>query len=153
MPDDDALLAPFRPRATRVVGRVLAAGVVLGAVFLLLSSPGSSGVGYDPWNTSGIVVVAAFSSWLLLRHAGVLALVSPEGLVVRNLVRTRAYTWAQVESVRLAQGQPWVTLDLTDGTTTAVMAVQASDGAYGRAEAVRLATLVVRYGEAVEPER
>ncbi|QIK84928.1 PH domain-containing protein [Sanguibacter sp. HDW7] len=98
-------------------------------------------------------LVVGFAVWLLWRHAGVLAVVSPEGIVVRNLVRTRALEWAQVESVRLGQGQPWVTLDLADGTTLAVMAVQSSDGAFGRAEAARLATLVVRYGEATEPER
>ncbi|MGP7960951.1 PH domain-containing protein [Sanguibacter sp. A247] len=151
--DDASLFEPFRPRGARIVGRVLAAAIVVGAAFILLVSPGHPGPGYDPLNMGAFVLVVGFAVWLLVRHAGVLALVSPEGIVVRNLVRTRSLEWAQVEAVRLASGQPWVTLDLTDGTTTAVMAVQSSDGAYGRSEAVRLATLVERYGEATEPER
>lgn len=151
--DDASLLAPFRPRGARVVGRLLSAAIVAGATFILVTSPGHPGIGYDPLNTVAIVLVVGSAVWLLSRHAGVLALVTREGLVVRNLVRTRSLEWAQVEAVRLAAGQPWVTLDLTDGTTIAVMAVQSSDGAYGRSEAVRLATLVERYGEAAEPGR
>lgn len=151
--DDARLLAPFRPRGARVVGRVLIVAILGGAAFVLLTSPGHPGIGYDPANNVAMCLVVGFAVWLLWRHAGVLAVVSPEGIVVRNLVRTRALEWAQVESVRLGQGQPWVTLDLADGTTLAVMAVQSSDGAFGRAEAARLATLVERYGEATEPER
>ena len=152
-PGDAQLFAPFRPRGARVVGQTLAVTIVAGAAFVLLASPGHPGVGYDPLNTVALCLVAGFAVWLLWRHAGVLALVSPEGVVVRNLVRTRALEWAQIEAVRLAQGQSWVTLDLTDGTTLAVMAVQSSDGAFGRSEARRLATLVERYGEAQEPPR
>jgi len=151
--DDDALLAPFRPRGARVVGRALAGAIVVGAAFVLVVSPGRPGIGFALPDTVALCVVVGLAVWLLLRHAGVLAVVSREGIVVRNLVRTRALAWAQVEAVRLAPGQPWVTLDLTDGTTLAVMAVQASDGARGRAEARRLATLVERFGEAAEPER
>lgn len=151
--DDALLFEPFRPRGARVVGRVLAAMIIAGLVVVLVTSPGHPGVGYDLLNTAALCLVAGFAVWLLWRHAGVLALVSPEGIVVRNLVRTRALEWSQVEAVRLAQGQPWVTLDLTDGTTLAVMAVQSSDGAYGRAQARRLATLVQRFGEAEEPPR
>ena len=39
-------------------------------------------------------------------------------------------------------GEPWVTLDLADGDTLAVMAIQRADGEDAVAEARRLATLV-----------
>ena len=64
------------------------------------------------------------------------------GLTVRNLLLTRRVEWAEIVSVRFGQGRPWVSLDLADGTTLAVMAIQAADGARAAREARRLATLV-----------
>jgi hypothetical protein len=46
---------------------------------------------------------------------------------------------------------PWVVLDLSDGGTLAVMAVQRADGERGMAEARRLQALVRDLGEATEP--
>ena len=57
-------------------------------------------------------------------------------LVVVNGYRRREYAWAQIVAVNLPPGAPWVTLDLADGETAAVMGIQGSDGARA-AEAVR----------------
>ena len=48
-----------------------------------------------------------------------------------------------VERIRAEGGQAeaWQ-LDLSDGTTLAVMAIQSADGEYGRREASRLAALI-----------
>jgi hypothetical protein len=62
--------------------------------------------------------------------------------LIRNLLTTRSLEWAQVISVQFGGGAPWVSLDLDDTDTVAVMAIQKADGAYGRAEAARLAALV-----------
>ena len=51
-----------------------------------------------------------------------------EGLVVRNLFTTRAGV-AEIVGVQFAGGAPWVTLDLDDTDTVAVMAIQKADGA------------------------
>ena len=45
-------------------------------------------------------------------------------------------------------GEPWVTLDLDDTDTVAVMAIQRADGATAMTEAQRLAGLVRDLGEA-----
>jgi len=54
------------------------------------------------------------------------------GLTVVNGYRARTYEWSQVISVSLRRGAPWGTLDLSDGTTVALIGVQGSDG--GRAQ-------------------
>lgn len=135
---------PFVARAARLVGRAMAvllvAGLTLLAVVLPDSSTGERGLG----DRLGLVVFALAGAWLLLRHAHVRADPDPDGLTVRNLVRTRRLAWAEVVSVRFGD-RPWVQLDLDDGTTLAVMAIQAADGARARAEARRLATLVARH--------
>lgn len=54
--------------------------------------------------------------------------VTDEGLTVVNGYKTRRYVWAQIVAIRMPQGAPWASLDLSDGTTCGVMALQASDG-------------------------
>lgn len=58
------------------------------------------------------------------------------GLTVVNGFKRHVYEWAEVVAVRLPQGAPWATLDLADGTTVSVLAIQGSDGDRAR-DAVR----------------
>ncbi|MCB7137544.1 PH domain-containing protein [Cellulosimicrobium marinum] len=99
-------------------------------------------------NRGSLAVFALFAAWLLWRLGGVHAVPSPEGLRVRNVIYTRHLDWAQVVSVRFGRDDPWVRLDLADGSTLAVMGVQRADGARGEEEARRLAALVQAHGEA-----
>ncbi len=55
-----------------------------------------------------------------------------DGLTVVNGYRTRHYEWSQILGVSLRRGAPWGTLDLSDGTTVSLIAVQGSDGARAR---------------------
>jgi hypothetical protein len=134
---------PFRPRAARVVAWVLAVAVVGMVVTITTLLPPTS-----PWNGPGerfgIVSFGVLVASFLLLHARVRADPDQDGLVVRNLLLTRRLTWTQIVSVRFGPDRPWVQLDLDDGTTMAVMAVQAADGRFAQAEARRLATLVAR---------
>jgi hypothetical protein len=50
------------------------------------------------------------------------------GLTVVNGYRRHVYDWAQVVAIRLPPGAPWASLDLADGTTMSVLAIQGSDG-------------------------
>ncbi len=50
-------------------------------------------------------------------------------------------------SVRFGGGNPWALLDLDDGETMSVMAVQRADGEHGETEAQRLATLVALHSQ------
>jgi hypothetical protein len=145
----DEALRPFRSRRGRLVATVMAVVslVVFGGIAILL--PTNAGLTiWQPVDRSlvaGLGVVIAFACW---RYATIRAVPSLEGLVVRNLVVTRTVAWAQVIDVEFGGGAPWVTLELDDTDTVAVMAIQRADGPTAMSEAQRLAGLVRDLGEA-----
>ena len=140
---------PFRSRRGRFVATVMGvlSLVVFGALALLL--PANAGL--TTWHpadramVAGIGVVIALVCW---RYATIRAVPNLDGLLVRNLVLTRTVTWSQVIDVEFGGGAPWVTLELDDTDTLAVMAIQRADGQSAMAEAQRLAGLVRDLGEA-----
>ncbi|MGP3970534.1 PH domain-containing protein [Streptomyces sp. 6N223] len=123
---------------------------VLTLVALLLPARGA--VSWSPGDR-----IAVSSSGLLAW--GVLALLSrpkavadAEGLTVVNLTTRRRLAWAEILRVSLRPGDPWVTLDLADGTTLAVMAIQ--PGVARRravADARTLRALAETHGTATPP--
>jgi hypothetical protein len=115
--------------------------VVMVAVAVLL--PGESQWG----DRAGFVLFGLAVAWFLHRQASVRAVPSETGLEVRNLFLRRTLEWAQVVDVRFGGGRPWAQLDLSDGDTLAVMAVQRADGARAEVEASRLATLVALHSQ------
>lgn len=121
------------------------------AIAILLPDPSRGG----EWTVGDRIMLVLFGTAMaamLWRWASIRALVTAEGLVIRNLMLTRNVGWEQIEHVRFPDGDPWVSLDLHDTDTVAVMAIQRADGDFGRQEAVRLATLVgVRQGERPGP--
>ena len=136
--------AVFRPRAGRWVAAamsVLSIVIFTGGAFSM-PSVSSAAAG---WSVSdrllltccGLVVAAA-----LWRFASIRAVPSTSGLVIRNLLTTRSLQWAQIVRVQFGGGAPWVSVDLDDTDTVAIMAIQRADGAFGRAEAARLSALV-----------
>ncbi len=46
------------------------------------------------------------------------------GVTVVNLTRTRRLSWAQIVRVNLRVGDPWVFLDLSDGTSMPALGIQ-----------------------------
>jgi hypothetical protein len=92
----------------------------------------------------GLGVAIAVVAW---RYASIRAVPSRDGLLVRNLVLSRTLTWPEIIGVQFGGGEPWVSLDLDDGDTLAVMAIQRADGDVSGREASRLAALVQALGE------
>ncbi len=135
--DPSAAWGPFRPVRGRrtAVGFAVAQAVVIVGIGLVV--PGAGPIDY-----LGFVVVAALIGAVLLRFAQLRADPTPDGLVVHNIVRREERSWAQIVAVRFGDGDPWVLLDLSDGETLAVMAIQRADGARALAEARRLSGLV-----------
>lgn len=84
------------------------------------------------------VAMAAF----LARYATLAAIPRPEGLRIRNLFTSRTVPWDEVLGLRWPDGDPWATLDLTDGESVSVMAIQRADAEAGRREALRLVDLI-----------
>lgn len=65
-----------------------------------------------------------------------------DGLRVRNLILTQTLPWSEIEDVRFGGGEPWVMIEMAEGESVSVMAIQRADGPAGVAEAARLAALV-----------
>jgi hypothetical protein len=136
--------AVFRPRQGRRVALTMAVLSVLifsgGALSLPQVDPLFGGWGLlDRLLLVCCGLAVAASLW---RFASIRAVPSTRGLVIRNLITTRTLDWAQIIRVQFGGGAPWVSVDLDDTDTVAVMAIQKADGAHGRAEAARLSALV-----------
>ena len=104
--------------------------------------------GAQTFDRVAFIVCAVLVTYAIHRLANVRALGSLDGLRVCNWARSRRLDWAEILVVRFSAGDPWVYLDLADGTTLPVMAIQAADSARGRASALELAAAVATYGEA-----
>lgn len=131
---------PFRPRLARVVTLAIALVVVVLTALLVTAL-----TRVPAGDRTGIALVGLAVAWFCWREAAVVARPDDAGLMVRNLLVVRRLTWAQIVDVRFGEGRPWVQLDLDDGDTLAVMAIQRADGATAEQEARRLATLVARH--------
>ena len=114
-----ALPVTFRPTRTRIVllttGAVMFATVT--AVTLLLDrlSP--------PEKVSFVFTALLFLGVpALLSRPKVVA--DDDGVTVVNLTRTRRLAWAEILRVNLRSGDPWVFLDLSDGTSLPVLGIQ-----------------------------
>jgi hypothetical protein len=134
----------FRPRQGRRVAMTMSVlSVVIFTGVALLMPRGDPSLG--GWGASdralliGTGLLLAAGLW---RFASIRAVPSTRGLVIRNLVTTRNLEWAQIVRVQFGGGAPWVSVDLADTDTVAVMAIQRADGAFGQSEAARLSALV-----------
>lgn len=137
-------MEPFRPRMARRFAWGMIAVILAFLVGLLIASvTWLRGWGPVDW----VLAIGFFGAgaWFVHRQATVSAIPTPEGLTVRNLLVTRHVTWEEIVRISFAHGRPWVSLDLADGDTLAVMAIQGADGEYGREEARRLASLVAEH--------
>lgn len=148
-PPETELPLTFRPIRTRLVLMALGAAVFVVLAVIGLMVPQDSDAGWGP----GEQLAFAFSGLLVW---GVLALLSrpkavasAEGLSVTNLTTRRQLEWPEVVKVNLRSGDPWASLDLHDGSTLPVMAIQPGNG---REKAVRdarrLRDLAEHYGTA-----
>jgi hypothetical protein len=139
--------APFRPRRGRAVslGCAVATLALFGVIAALLPGPSEAG-NWRLGDRLGFVGLGVAIAVVLWRYASIRATPTEEDLTVRNLFTTRTVPWTAVVDLRFGGGDPWVTIELDDTDTLAVMAIQKADGAFGRAEANRLAALVQALG-------
>ncbi|WP_432585990.1 PH domain-containing protein [Streptomyces sp. HD1123-B1] len=114
-----ALPVTFRPSRTRAVLLTVGTAVVIAltAVGLLLDSlsPGEKA-------SFAITGLIFFGVLLLLSRPKVMA--DTDGVTVVNLTTRRRLAWAEVLRVNLRPGDPWVFLDLADGTSLPAMGIQ-----------------------------
>jgi len=119
MSDLPALPVTFRPGRTRAV--LLTAGaaifVVITTVALLLEQ-------LSPGERLSFVFTAAlmFGVLLLLSRPKVVA--DEDGVTVVNIASRRHLEWAEILQVNLRPGDPWVFLNLSDGTSLPALGIQ-----------------------------
>ncbi|MET9674372.1 PH domain-containing protein [Streptomyces sp. NPDC006482] len=125
----------FRPGRTRAV--LLTIGVamfaVITAVALMLERLGTG-------ERVSFVFTAALLSGVLVLLSRPKVVADDEGVTVVNITRTRRLAWAEIVKVNLRPGDPWVFLDLSDGTSMPVLGIQpgiAKESAIRDARALR----------------
>lgn len=120
----------FRPRFTLVVCVVISTAFIAGAAILLITLAGlGRGHAADVVSILVVTAMAVVTCTLLGRPR---AVADGAGLAVRNPIRSRRISWEEIVAVRLGRSDPWVLLDLADGSSHPVMAIQAADGARAR---------------------
>ncbi len=139
--DPYAVFRPLRGRRVALTMTVLSLLIFAGGAISLPRVDPLFG-GWGVLDRLLLVSCGVAVSALLWRFASIRAVPSTHGLVIRNLITTRTVEWTQVVRVQFGGGAPWVSVDLDDTDTVAVMAIQKADGVWGRAEAARLSALV-----------
>ncbi|MFJ4714813.1 PH domain-containing protein [Streptomyces sp. NPDC088785] len=114
-----SLPVTFRPGRTRVILHTLGAAsfVTITVVALVLH-------GMSPAEKTSFVFTAALFWGVLALLARPKVVADGDGVTVVNIARGRRLAWAEIVRVNLRPGDPWVFLDLTDGTSMAAMGIQ-----------------------------
>lgn len=109
----------FRPGRTRAV--LLTAGaaifVVITAVALLLEKLG-------PGERLSFIFTGALMFGVLAVLARVKVVADETGVTVVNIATKRHLEWAEIVQVNLRPGDPWVFLNLSDGTSLPALGIQ-----------------------------
>ncbi len=132
----------FRPVRARAVVYVCAAAVLVTLVTLAVVLPSGGPHPWGPWSRLGVVVFALLAVFVLHRLASVRVETSDDGILVANVIGRRRLEWAEVVGVRLSRDDPWMLLDLSDGTALAAMGVQKSEGERAQRQAREFARMV-----------
>ncbi|MER0478631.1 PH domain-containing protein [Streptomyces sp. Edi2] len=114
-----SLPVTFRPTRTRVVLYTVGIAQLAALTVIALLLPKLTGGERLSFVVTGLLVLAVL---LLLGRPKVVA--RQEGVTVVNLTTKRDLAWAQVLRVNLREGDPWVHLDLADGTSLPAMGIQ-----------------------------
>ncbi|MFE4592684.1 PH domain-containing protein [Streptomyces laurentii] len=114
-----ALPVTFRPARTRVV--LLTSGV---AMFVVISAVGLMLDSLSPGERMSFVFVAALFAGVLVMLSRPKVVADDDGVTVVNITRVRRLAWAEILRVNLRPGDPWVFLDLSDGTSLPVLGIQ-----------------------------
>ncbi|MFD9412366.1 PH domain-containing protein [Streptomyces sp. NPDC059989] len=134
-PAHPALPVTFRPNRTRAV--LLGVGT---AMFLTIGSISFLLENLSPGERISFLFTAVLLTSVLVLLSRPKVVADEAGVTVVNITTTRRLEWAQILRVNLRPGDPWVFLDLSDGTSLPVLGIQpgvAKAQAIGDARALR----------------
>jgi hypothetical protein len=135
MSDLPTLPVTFRPSLTRAV--LLTAGV---AIFVVIATVAMLLEQLSPGEKLSFVFIGALLFGVLLMLARPKVVADETGVTVVNITSRRHLEWAEILQVNLRPGDPWVFLNLSDGTSLAAMGIQpamAKERALADARALR----------------
>ena len=140
--DPLSLPRTFRPLGVRIAAALATAALVVLVVasWLLLSSDVQ-----DTFSTlQRVTLLVVFAAMIAILYGlfRTSARATADGLTVVNGYRTRHLAWAQVVRVSLGRHRPWALVDLDDGSTLSVIAIQSSDGERAHRAARELAAII-----------
>ncbi|MGW3953784.1 PH domain-containing protein [Streptomyces sp. NPDC004752] len=118
-PGPPTLPVTFRPTLTRVI--LLTAGV---AILLVISGVALALEQLGPGERLSFVLTGALIFWVLALLARVKVVADESGVTVVNIASRRRLDWAEILRVNLRPGDPWVFLDLSDGTSLPALGIQ-----------------------------
>lgn len=114
-----ALPVTFRPGRTRAV--LLTAGV---AIFVVITTVAMLLEQLSPGEKLSFVFTGAVLFGVLAVLARVKVVADESGVTVVNIVSRRHLEWAEILQVNLRPGDPWVFLNLSDGTSQPALGIQ-----------------------------
>ncbi|MEV7343738.1 PH domain-containing protein [Streptomyces sp. NPDC093544] len=114
-----ALPVTFRPSRTRavLVGTGVAILVVLTTIVMLLEQ-------LNPGEKLSFIFTGVLIFGVLLMLARPKVVADESGVTVVNIASSRRLAWAEILQVNLRPGDPWVFLNLSDGTSLPALGIQ-----------------------------
>ncbi|MER5213771.1 PH domain-containing protein [Streptomyces sp. NPDC002838] len=114
-----ALPVTFRPGRTRAV--LLTAGV---AIFVVITTVAMLLEQLSPGERLSFVFTGALLFGVLLVLSRPKVVADESGVTVVNIASRRHLDWAEIIQVNLRPGDPWVFLNLSDGTSLPALGIQ-----------------------------
>lgn len=142
MADPVALPRSYRPFGTRIAAGVAAVVLVAAMAFLWLMLPPRVRAEFGIFQR--LTLIAFFVAVLVVLNGmfRTSAQADVVGLTVTNGYTVRRFDWPELVRISLTANRPWALIDLADGTTVSVMAIQSSDGARATRAARELAGVI-----------
>jgi hypothetical protein len=148
MPDLPELPVTFRPGRTRVV---LLTGAA--AIFVAITAVAGQLEQLTTAERISFILTAALLAGVLLLLARPKVVADETGVTVVNIVTRRRLEWPQILQVNLRPGDPWVFLDLSDGTSLPALGIQPGIARQRAVADARTLRALVEARAALDPER
>lgn len=118
----------WRPFGARMMGTIAGGFTLVLLIAVWIAWGPDIRAKFDGFQRGTLVflILLAGAVWFALMRSRVTA--SDRGITVVNGYRKRELEWAEVIAINLRRGAPWAGLDLSDGTSISVIAIQGSDG-------------------------
>lgn len=137
-----SLLRVYRPFGARLVAATTAGVLTVLFAFLWLTLPARVREGFGPFQRLTLLGFFVLVLAILYGVFRTRVTASEQGISVTNGFRRRDFVWAEIVRVALTQDRPWALVDLTDGSTVALMALQAADGPRAKRSTRELSAMV-----------